>query len=222
VLIADVRGLAFGVMATRESFWVRRLRWRLIGAWRWPLFFVLTALDAWIVHVEPPFGREADFLPALFICSFANLFLIGAVAPWLARRMLARQGAAPPPATFPPADHRELLVDRVASITLVLGTVGLLVAGLGNQKTPVCVTDRVCDAGEAVRAYVNSHAPREVRNRVDAANSHPTQEDGFFRTCVPYEDPRRQYCMFVDTKEDPPRVVHDGDTRPNDVYFRTP
>ena len=208
-------------MATRDTFWARRMRWRLIGAWRWPLFAVITVLDALIVQAEPPFGAEAYFFPALFLCSFANLFLIGAVAPWLARRLGAREAATAPP-TFPPANHHELLVDKIACIALVLGAAGLLIAGLGNQKVPVCVTDRVCDVGDSVRTFVNAHAPPEVRGRVDAANTHQTQEDGFFRVCVPYEDPRRQYCMFVDAKEKPPSVVRDHDTRPNDIYFRTP
>jgi hypothetical protein len=210
-------------MATRESFWPRRLRWRLIGAWRWPLFFVVTVLDAVIVHAEPPFGGRAFFIPALILCSFANLFLVGAVAPWLGRRIAAREAPQPPPPSrFPPTDHLEVVVDRIASAALVIGAVGLLAAGLGNRKTEVCVTDRVCRAGEAVRAYVNAHAPPEVRRRVDAANSHPTQEDGFFRVCVPYTDARKQYCMFVDAKRRPPSVLPDRDTRPNDVYFHTP
>jgi hypothetical protein len=206
-------------VSARDSFFPRRMRWRLIGAWRWPLFAVLTLVDALIVQAEPPFGARALFFPALIVCSFGNLFLIGAVAPWFARRLRARE--APPP-TFPPAAHHELLVDRIACIVLVLGSVGLLIAGLGNQKTPVCVTDRVCHVGEAVRTYVDAHAPAEVRGRVDAANTHPTQEDGFFRVCVPYVDARRQFCMFVDAKTDPPTVVRDHDTRPNDIYFRTP
>src|ERR671932_2521723 len=100
-------------MAAPGSFWARRLRWRLIGAWRWPLLVVLTFADAAIAHALPPTGTRALFFPSLFIAGFANLFLIGVVAPWLARRMAARQGAeARAPATFPPADHRELLVDR--------------------------------------------------------------------------------------------------------------
>jgi hypothetical protein len=198
------------------------LRWRLIGAWRWPLFVLFTVLDAVIVHAEPPFGAEALFVPALLVCSFANLFLIGAVAPWIARRLAERQGMQAGDSSFPPANHLELLVDRVACITLALASVGLLIAGLGNQKTAVCVTDRVCHAGDAVRAYVDEHAPAEVRGRVDAENSHATQEDGFFRVCVPYTDARKQYCMFVDTKVNPPRVVRDHDTRPNETYFRTP
>jgi hypothetical protein len=210
------------IVATPDTFWARRIRWRLIGAWRWPLFVVITFIDAAIVTAEPPFGARALFFPALFLCSFGNLFLIGAVAPWLAKRLRAREAAAAGPATFPPAGHHELLVDKIACACLVLGSLGLVAAGLGNQKTEVCVTDRVCHAGDAVRSYVNAHAPAEVKGRVDAANSHPTQEDGFFRVCVPYDDARRQYCMFVDANRNPPRVVPDRDTRPNDVYFRTP
>src|SRR3982750_5008925 len=77
-------------VSTAGGFWARRMRWRLIGAWRWPLFLVLTVLDALIVVWLPPNGTRALFVPALVICSFANLFLIGAVAPWLARRLVAR------------------------------------------------------------------------------------------------------------------------------------
>jgi hypothetical protein len=209
-------------MATGQQFWARRLRWRLIGAWRWPLFFVTTVADAFIVHELPPTGGKALFLPALFVCSFVNLFLIGAVAPWLTRRLAARRGAPAVPATFPPTNHGDVLIDRVASALLVLATVGLLVAGLGNRRVVVADTDRLERVGVAVRAYVNAHAPDEVRQRVDAANTHPTQEDGFFRTCVPYLDARRQYCVFVDANRRPPRVVPDRDTRPNEIYFRTP
>jgi hypothetical protein len=208
-------------VATGQQFWARRLRWRLLGAWRWPLFLVTTVVDAVIVHALPPTGGEALFFPALFVCSFVNLFLIGAVAPWLTRRLIARRQAAAP-ATFPPAGHTDVLIDRVASAVLVLATVGLLVAGLGNRRVVVADTDRLERAGAAMRAYVEAHAPDEVRQRVDAANTHPTQEDGFFRICVPYVDARRQYCVFVDANRRPPRVVPDRDTRPNDVYFRTP
>ena len=106
-------------VSTAGGFWARRLRWRLIGAWRWPLFFVVTVVDALIVVWRPPAGNEALFVPALVICSFANLFLIGAVAPWLARRMVARQGQQPPSSSFPPANHVELVTDRIASAVLI-------------------------------------------------------------------------------------------------------
>src|SRR4051812_18862774 len=108
-------------MSTAGGFWARRLRWRLIGAWRWPLYLAVTVLDALIVVWRPPNGAgEVLFVPALVICSFANLFLIGAVAPWLARRMVARQGQRPPSPSFPPANHVELVTDRIASAVFVV------------------------------------------------------------------------------------------------------
>ena len=208
-------------MATSEQFWARRLRWRLIGAWRWPLFFACTLIDALIVRHLPPTGARALFFPALFIASFGNLALIGAVAPWLARRIAARQGTAPP-ASFPPANHHEVLVDRIASITLIVATLGLLAAGLGNRKVVVAETDRLADSAGAVKSYVDVHAPPEIRRNIDTLNTHPTQEDGFFRMCVAYDDRTKAYCMFVDAKRKPPQVIPDRDSRPNGAYFRTP
>jgi hypothetical protein len=207
-------------MAVPETFWARRMRWRLIGAWRWPLFLVLTFADALIVHELPPTGVRALFFPALIICSFANLFLIGAVAPWLARRIVARQGAAANvPATFPPANHLELLVDRIACAALILATLGLVAAGLGNKRVVVAATDRVERGADAAHAYVNAHAPAEIRRNFDTLNTHPTDEDGFFRMCVNYDERTRAWCMFVDAKPKPPVVRRDPDTRPNGLYF---
>jgi hypothetical protein len=209
-------------VAAPDSFWPRRLRWRLIGAWRWPLFFLFTLLDAVLIVELPPVGVRPLFFPALFICAFANLFLIGAVAPFLARRLEARQGLAPAAPTFPPAAHRELLVDKIACIILVITALGLLAAGLGNRKVVVADTDRLQRGGESAVAYVKGHAPDEVQDNVDTLNTHDTYEDGFFRMCVAYDDRRRAYCMFVDAKKDPPEVIPDRDTRPNGLYFRTP
>jgi hypothetical protein len=208
-------------VATSEQFWARRLRWRLIGAWRWPLFFLCTVADAFIVREFPPTGARALFFPALFIASFGNLILIGAVAPWLARRVAARQGT-PPAASFPPANHYEVLVDKIASITLVVATLGLFAAGLGNRKVVVAETDRLARAAQSVKVYVDSHAPPEIRRNIDTLNTHPTQEDGFFRMCVAYDDRTKAYCMFVDAKPHTPTVIPDRDSRPNGAYFRTP
>jgi hypothetical protein len=209
-------------MSTPGGFWARRLRWRLIGAWRWPLFLALTALDALIVAWRSPTGAHALFVPALVICSFGNLFLIGAVAPWLARRMVARQGARPPSSTFPPANHVELVTDRIASAVLALGAVGLLGAGLASGKPRVCVTDRSCHVGDAAIAFVNAHAPPEIRRNVDTANSYRLGDQGLFRVCIEFDDRRRAYCMFVDASKKPISVRPDPDSRPNGAVFRNP
>ena len=207
-------------MAAHDTFWPRRMRWRLIGAWRWPLFLVLTLVDALIVHELPPTGARALFFPALIVCSFANLFLIGAVAPWLARRIVARQGvtAAATP-TFPPANHLELLIDKIACAALVLGTLGLVAAGLGNKRVVVAATDRVERGADAAREYVNAHAPAEIQRNFETLNTHPTDEDGFFRMCVSFDERTRAWCMFVDAEPKPPVVRRDPDTRPNGLYF---
>jgi hypothetical protein len=164
-------------------------------------------------------------VPALVICSFANLFVIGAIAPWLARRIVARQGSeAPPASTFPPANHLELLTDRIAAIALVLGVVGLLVAGLGNHKVVVAATDRLARGGAAARDFALIHGSADVRRNARAANinSHELQQDGLFRMCIPYDDPTRAFCMYVDASRKPPTVKPDHDTRPNGAVFRNP
>jgi hypothetical protein len=210
-------------MGTAGGFWARRLRWRLIGAWRWPLYLAITVIDALIVVWRPPNGAgEALFVPALVLCSFANLFLIGAVAPWLAKRMITRQGAASPSPTFPPANHLELVTDRFASGMLALGAVGLLAAGLASGKPRVCVTDRSCDVGDAALAFASAHAPAEIRRNVDTANTYRLGDEGLFRVCIEFDDRRRAYCMFVDASKKPISVRPDPDTRPNGAVFRNP
>jgi hypothetical protein len=209
-------------VSTADRFWARRLRWRLIGAWRWPLFLVLTIVDALIVHWLPPNGREALFVPSLVICGFANLFLIGAVAPWLGRRLAARQGERPQSPTFPPANHLEVLTDRVASIMLAVATVGLLAAGAGNHRTAVCDTDRVCHVGDAAHAFVDAHAPAQIRRNFDLLDTRRLGDGTLFRSCVAYDDRRRAYCMFIDADRKPPAVRPDTDTRPNALYFHKP
>lgn len=208
-------------MSTADRFWARRLRWRLIGAWRWPLFLVLTVLDALIVVWLPPTGARGLFMPALILAAFANLFLIGAIAPWLARRLVARQGERPATPTFPPADHLELLTDRIASTVLVLATVGLLVTGAGNHRVVVAATDRLAHGGAAARDFALAHGPADIRRNAAQANinSHELQQDGLFRMCIPFDDPTRAYCMYVDAGRTPPTVRPDGDSRPNGAIF---
>ena len=184
---------------------------------------MVTVLDALIVVWRPPNGAgEALFIPALVICSFGNLFLIGAVAPWLARRLVARQGAPAPSPTFPPANHLELVTDRIASIMLVIGAVGLLGAGLASGKPRVCVTDRACHVGDAAVAFVNAHAPLEIKRNVDTLNSYRLGDEGLFRVCFEFDDRRRAYCMFVDASQKPISVRPDPDSRPNGAVFRNP
>jgi hypothetical protein len=79
-----------------ERFWPTRMRWRLRGAWMWPSFVALTLLDGFLLHRLSPVREGIDFIPALLIATFGNLVLVGAIGPWLARRMWKRGAAGEP------------------------------------------------------------------------------------------------------------------------------
>ena len=207
------------VSSSAERFWTRRLRWRMLGAWRWPLFGLLTLLDGLIVRELPPAGTSARLIPAIIIASFGNLILVGAIAPWLARALRARNQRAQ--AAGEPAPSGELTVDRVGTVLMLLATVGLVAAGLGNRRVVVAATDEVQQGADAARAYVDAHASPEVRRNFETLNTHRLQ-DGSFRMCVSLDDRERAYCMYVDPRRDPPSVRPDSDQRPNGRFFSDP
>ena len=180
----------------------------------WPTFAVLTVAEGFVMHQWPPIGtRVPDVVIGTILALFANIFLVGAIAPWLARRLIARDRAGGRE-RFPP----EVYLDRTATALLVVGCVGVVVAGLANIRVSTAETDALKEAGDRAEAYVNAHADNEVRQRLNGANS-ARLGDGFFRVCIPRIDARRQYCLFVDTRRD--TVRKDGDTRPNQEYVRS-
>lgn len=192
-------------MATRERFWIRRLRWRLRGAWLWPVFALLTLGDALILHLVPPIRTGVDFVPALIISSFANLFLVGAVGPWLARRLARRADSTLP---------YEVVLDRTATALLALGAVGVVAAGLAARPVVVSETEDTEAAARAVQAHIERTGSAEVRRNLGSANTIRLEED-YFRICVALDDRFRASCYFVDTDVDPPEVTPDPDARPN-------
>ena len=200
-------------MASEQRFWPNRLRWRLRGAWTWPAFAAATLADGLILHLLPPWRTGFSFVPALIVSSFANLVLVGAVAPWLARRLRRGRPDAPP---------REVLVDRAATGLLAAGIAGALAIGLAARPATVVETEALEANAREVTRFVQQHAPAEVRANLDAANTIRFQEDGYFRNCVPYRDRRRYFCFFVDTKTDPPTVRRDPSTLNNNDFLRGP
>jgi hypothetical protein len=199
------------VSTTPERFWTSRLRWRFRGAWQWPAFAVLTLADAAILHLLPPVGTGIDLFLALILASFGNLFLVGAVAPWLARRLVERQRREP--SEGPPP---EVVLDRTATALLALGAVGLVAAGLGSRPLVVSETKATEENARLVERYVMRHGTDEVQRNLGSANTRRLYKD-HFRTCVALDDKRRAFCMFVDTKQH--TVAPDPDARPNAVVF---
>ena len=215
-------------MGSEGRLWLRRLRWRLRGGLQWPAFAVLTVGDGLLLHLLPPLASSIDLVPGLIIASFSNLFLVGAVAPFLARRMNAERAAAgaaqgdPAVAgrarTSPSGPPYEVLVDRAATGLLVAGALGLVAAGLASRPLIVSETEATERNAQLVRSYVLAHASPEYRRNVDAANTIRVAE-GYFRTCIPADDRRRNWCLFVDTNLDPPDVREDRSVTPNDEFL---
>jgi hypothetical protein len=195
-------------VAGDERFWTRRLRWRLRGAWMWPAFAILTVADGIVLHKLPPTGfRIGDVVLGTILALFGNLFFVGVVGPFIARRLIERDRAGGRE-RFPP----EVYLDRTAVALLLVGFVGLLVAGLGNHKVVLAETRAKDEAARRALAFVESHGDAEVRRNAEFANTDQLG-DHDFRVCVPRDDARVQYCMFIDTKANSTR--YDPSTLPN-------
>lgn len=192
------------------------MRWRLRGAWQWPAYALLTLLDAVILHELPPGSESIEFIPGLIVSSFANLFLMGAVAPWLGKQ-LARREHAGSGNGIPLSVRTEVMKDRSAAVLLGLGTAGLLIAGLASQPLKVNETEKLERNAELFSDFVADKAPPEIVRNVDTANT-IRLEEGYFRTCVNYDDRTRVWCAFIDVDSEPPVVRKDPSTLPNQEF----
>jgi hypothetical protein len=209
-----------------EHFWPSRLRWRLRGAWMWPVFVLLTLVEGFVLHKLPPvrFGFSEvglTLVAGILIATFGNLVLIGAIAPWIARRLVKRSQAAPGPPVSEQA-LREVTTDRVGTALLVVGFFGVLASGLASIPLINGETDDRNQAAKALVGYVEGHAPREIRRNQDRGAVETARlADGYFRSCIPFDDRRRSYCVFIDVNKQPTKVVKDPSAESNSVY-RTP
>lgn len=205
-------------MPVEERFWTHRLRWRLRGnSWLWPAFLGAVLIDAAILHFLPPVGSDQqidapvglNLVGDLVVASFTNLFLIAAVAPWLARRLNQRE-----PAPGDPRPPYEVVMGRTAATLMAVCAAGLIVVGLGNRPVIVSETQATEDNARTIRAYVFEHGTAEMRRNLETAETVRVAPD-FFRTCIAGDDRKHWFCFFVDTKKDPPTIKFDPDRTPN-------
>jgi hypothetical protein len=193
--------------AAEEPLWRARLRWRMRGAWQWPTFFVLTALEALLLLRLPPYeGGPRSAVAAVLLVGFANLFCVAVLAPLAGRWLRRRRRDLPRP-----------VADNYAGTALLCtGALAVLVAGLAHR--PAVAARQADEAAQAtaVHDYVVTQAPRyrSGLSRMDAIRL----EDDMYRTCVPGPDPKRWLCLFVSTDQHPAGVRLDGDRAPNGVY----
>lgn len=184
---------------------------------QWPTFVICTLVDGAILDALPPLAtRTLNLLDGVLIATFGNLILLGAVAPFLTRRLMRRRALALPTAatSAPPEADREVLQDRVASLLMAAGVAACLVSGLANRPVIVSETRATEEVGRELKTYVNRSGSPELRRNLETANTLRLGE-GYFRTCLARDDRRRYVCLFVDTNKDPVQVRRDPSSESN-------
>jgi hypothetical protein len=188
---------------------LRRLRWRLRGAWQWPAFLVLTVVDAVVLTRVPFYERGPGGLVAgLLVALFANLLAVGVLAPpagLLLRRLRP--------------DLPRVVAANYAGTTLLVALALLLLAG-GLAHRPRAEAESAARRAVlgSVHDYVLTQEPA-LRGRLAEADV-LRLEPGLYRGCVPGRDPGRWMCLIVSTKQRPPGVTRDGNAEPNSDYRR--
>jgi hypothetical protein len=185
------------------AVWRSRLRWRLSGAWQWPTFTILTAVNAVVLARLPFSGGRANLLGCLLAAGLLNLIVI-AVVPrmggWLVRR---RRPHLP----------REVAADQAGTVGLVALCVVLIVGGLLHRPTLTANDDMAATVIRESRVFAAHRAPA----RYLPLHGSDTVQQGphLFRTCYSGPDPRRDFCVFIRTDE--PALIKrvDPDQRPN-------
>jgi hypothetical protein len=179
----------------QERLWLARARWRLRGAWQWPVFVVATLGGALLVHRLPFAGDgDLDVAAAFLICGFANLAIVAIIAPAVAavwRRLRPQRADA-------------AIRDRTA--TLLMGGLLVLLAGLGlaHRSEVTAAQDDLGAQLSAVRRYVHNQAPAYLPGL--GAESTWKQNDTLYRTCVPSERPDRRPNSYVAGPDNPSRI----------------
>ena len=159
----------------------------------WPSFAALTLLDGLLLHHLSPVREGINLIPAILLATFGNLVLVGAVGPWLARRMWSHRAAADPAA--PAKAQLEVLSDRVGTGLLVAGVFGILAAGLANRPTIVAETDQ----RERAARSCSTSSPATGTPSCDATWRRPTPRgyaEGYYRSCIPARRPRARDLLL--------------------------
>lgn len=197
-------------MASDEPLWRSRLRWRWRGALQWPLFLGLTIADALLLGVLPIAGDAGtDLVPALLLAFFFNLLALAVVAPLVSMRLRRRRRDLP-----------KVVADDYAGAALLgLVTVGFLVGGILHRPQLKDAEHDLVVQQVAARRFIATRAPREFRPAAETSDTIKLGDD-YFRTCVPGPNPKRWFCVFVDTNESPPGITVDTDRLSNLDFSR--
>jgi hypothetical protein len=188
--------------------WLVRLRWRRRGAWLWPAFAALTAIDAVVGH-ELPASGDSESLPAAAIAALVlNLIAVLLLSRPLGALLRRRRKDLPG------------VVARNYAGTGVVAAVAtaLLMVGLAHHDAIASNQRAMRDAIARAQAWIGDRAPAAFRRNVELLNTFTIQPGSVYRSCVPSVDGRRTYCVIVNTQMPFPRGVRFDGYEPNAVF----
>ena len=190
-----------------ESVRLRRLRWRLRGAWQWPTFAVLTVADAVLLVLLPFQGEGADAFGAMIAAGFVNVLTVALLAPFGGMALRRRRPDLP----------LAIARDYAGAWLLVLVTAGLVTGGLIHRAQ----LQRERSERVAVYAAVHDYV---VRSEPEFQSGLPTMttirvEPARYRACVLGSE-ALPLCFYVNTDQSPPGLVRDTERYPNERLQR--
>ena len=186
---------------------MRRLRWRLRGAWLWPTFVVATVLEMVLLHVLPVQGDSTGWVGGLLAAGCLNLLavvVVGGIGGFVLHR---RRPDLP----------KVVADDYAGTLALGLMAAALLTAGLVHAPQIADQEEAFAAQSRAVRDWIAVNGNAYARAHIGGANSIRLDED-LYRTCVPARDPKRPLCLIVDTRTSPPKVRRDRSREPNSGF----
>jgi hypothetical protein len=167
-----------------------RFRWRLRGAWMWPAFIALTALDGLLIHWRPLAGDHESAIAGWLLGVFASLFGIVVLAPVLAFGVRRFRTDMP----------HVVARDYAGAATTVMITAAIAAIGLAHHATTVADEAALQDATARAEAYIGTYAPPQFQRHMTDINTYELQPPLIYRSCVTVSAAptgTRSYCVVV-------------------------
>jgi hypothetical protein len=191
-----------------DGGWLVRLHWRRRGAWLWPTFAALTAVDAIVGHALPPAGDTQSLAAAALAGLLLNLIGVILLPAPLGALLRRFRGDLP------------VVVARDYAGTTVVAAISaaLLAMGILHHSAVAANQQAMRDATVRAQAWIGDRAPAVFRRNVELLNTLAIEPGAIYRTCVPSTDGRRSYCVIVKTNLPFARSVSFAGYEPNAVF----
>jgi hypothetical protein len=192
-----------GADAERRSG-LRRLRWRLRGAWLWPTFLVVTVLEMLLLHWLPLAGERTGLVAALLLAACLNLIAVVLVGGLGGAALRRRRRDLP----------KVVAEDYAGTAGLALVAVVFVAVGIAHRPETAAEHHAFDEQSIAAQRWIEANGDPFERAHAGAATTLRI-DAGLYRTCVPTMQPRRWLCLIVDTAASPPQVKVDPNHESN-------